>query len=68
MTSDAKDGAGAGRGRRLSWRVALLIVGLFLVICASVVATDILSPRDRLGVNGDTEGRSGPSTTLHSGG
>jgi len=45
MTNPAPDSAGARRW--VNVRVVLILLALVAVICASVIVTDVLSPRDR---------------------
>jgi hypothetical protein len=47
MTDDANRTTGAVRRTWFNLRVVLLLAGLLIVICASVIATDLLSRRDR---------------------
>jgi hypothetical protein len=45
MTTTAPDSA--ARRRWVNGRVVLILLGLTALICASVMVTDVLSPRDR---------------------
>lgn len=50
MTNEAGATTGAAGGTRhggFNPRVVLVLIGLLVLICASVIATDVLSRRDR---------------------